>query len=94
MKAKEFYQKLTTQIYSNSGDRGKVYAEKIYRDSTRYTQYIKEIIGEILSNIKNRIKLKSILNIIVLMFSHGKKPMILFFLKNRQNNLKNNFGNP
>lgn len=52
MKAKEFYQKLTTQIYSNSGDRGKVYAEKIYRDSTRYTQYIKEIIGEILSNIK------------------------------------------
>ena len=51
MKAKEFYQKLTTQIYSNSGDRGKVYAEKIYRDSTRYTQYIKEIIGEILSNI-------------------------------------------
>ena len=58
MKAKEFYQKLTTQIYSNSSDRGKVYAEKIYRDSTRYTQYIKEIIGEILSNIKKTNKVE------------------------------------
>lgn len=53
MKAKEFYQSLTAQIYSNSGDRGKIYAEKIYSDPTRYTQYIKEMIGEILSNAKN-----------------------------------------
>lgn len=52
MKAKEFYKSLTAQIYSNSGDRGKIHAEKIYRESTRYTQYIKEIIGEILSNAK------------------------------------------
>lgn len=53
MKAKEFYQSLIAQIYSSSGDRGKSYAEKNYEDSTRYTQYIKEIICEILSNAKS-----------------------------------------
>ena len=45
MKAEEFYQSFTTLINND-----KHHAEELYKKSSLYTLYIKEIIGEILSN--------------------------------------------
>lgn len=50
MKAKEFYDSFVQQIYSESSARGRACVEKIYTNSTRYTQYIKKIVRKILSN--------------------------------------------